>query len=98
MSHSPLPRPENPPHKDLELANASSARETEDHEVALVICSNAEDKLSHVKCAIKRTLLHPTSDGDESLCEGTISAYTELDNFGQGDMAQVNHERAGKLE
>lgn len=102
MFRSSSPHPNNP-QKDLELANAllESAWKTEDREIALVICSDAQDKLSRVKRATKRALLHPTSDKDESLREGIASAYIELgkllDMLGQGDKAQVNYKRADKL-
>jgi hypothetical protein len=100
---SSSPHPNNPPQKDLELANAllESARKTEDSEVALVICSDAEDKLSRVKRATKKTLLRPTNDEDETLRKGVASAFIELGkllgSLGQGDKALVNYKRAEKL-
>lgn len=80
---------DNPPQKDLELANAllESARKTEDREADWVICGDAEDKL--------------TSDEDEALGEGVASDYVELeeliDNPGQGGKARLNYKRAENL-
>lgn len=96
--------PSNPlPRKDLDLALAllESARKSTDPEVALVICGDAEDKLSRVKRTNKKRLLRPANDDDRSLREEIVTSYIELgklfDNFGQGDRANVNYKRAEKL-
>jgi hypothetical protein len=92
-----------PPRQDLDLALAllESARKTTDPEVALVICSDAENKLSRLKRTTKKQLLRPTNDEDRSLREGIVTSYIELGklfgNLGQGDRAKVNYKRAEKL-
>ena len=64
----------------LQLTNLylENAYKIEDHDIALVLCHEAEAALSQGKSANKKYPPHPNDTGHQALREGMATAYIDL--------------------
>ncbi|KAF9979998.1 hypothetical protein BGZ65_005702, partial [Modicella reniformis] len=95
-------RSELSPQKSLELAKAylGNAHKTEDPELVLMFCDDAEGALSRMKRSARKTLLHSLRDEDRSFREEIGTAYFDhsqlLDKYGRKDKVDTSLEKAKK--
>jgi hypothetical protein len=79
------------------------ARKTDDHDLALVLCHDAEFALSHIdNSMIAAANGVPRDASDQGLHPRIEAAYTDLgklqDHLGQGEKAQASHKIALKYK
>ncbi|KAF9970566.1 hypothetical protein BGZ65_011037, partial [Modicella reniformis] len=100
-----VPSPKSPLslQQTLELTNIylENAFKTTDHDIALVLCHDAEVSLAEAKNNTKKSLTHPKDAEEEALREGVASAYIGigklLDSQGYPDKALTIYKKAEKL-
>jgi hypothetical protein len=86
----------------LELSNfyLESAYRTTDHDIALVLCHDAEVALSQAKSANKKVATHPGDVEYQMLRDGVAAAYIDLgkllESQGCQDVAQAICKKAEK--
>ncbi|KAG0243760.1 hypothetical protein BGX31_010229 [Mortierella sp. GBA43] len=89
-------------HQALELCNIylENAYKSADHDIALILCHDAEAALSQVKGANKRRSADPKDVGYKALREGVATAYIDLgkllENRGYQSEAQAIRKKAEK--
>ncbi|KAF9965056.1 hypothetical protein BGZ65_000906, partial [Modicella reniformis] len=76
----PIPRNAFSLQQSLELTNAylENAYKANDHDIALVLCHDAENALSQAKNASKKDRTHPVDEKDQVLRDGIATAYIDL--------------------
>ena len=97
LSRSIVPAPKGPLllQQALELSNLylECAYKTMDHDIALLLCHDAEVALSLAKKANKITVIHPSNAAYQALRRGVATAYIDLGKLlerqGYPDEAQM---------
>ncbi|KAF9925808.1 hypothetical protein BGZ65_007563, partial [Modicella reniformis] len=80
--------------QSLELTNVylENAYKTTDHNIALVLCHDAEASLSQAKIAARKNRIHPKDSANQVLREGIIAAYIDLGKLLETQGYQVEAE------
>lgn len=99
----PLPRGTLSPHQVVQLTNVylENAHKSNDHDVALVLCHNAEAVLSQAKGTTRKSFASASPDTeDQTMHEIIATAYFNLgkllENQGHGDEAKAFYKKSEK--